>query len=84
MLRSARLFAPSFVLFVGCGLFGLGASSYGRWISTAPSARAALPFAAPFALMAFGAASSFALCAASVMDAAERLARSPRSRSRLS
>jgi hypothetical protein len=84
MLRSARLLAPSFALFLGCLGFGLCASSYGKEISFASSAREAAPFAAPFFLFAASAGFSFALSAASAMDAAEKLSRSPRSRSRLS
>lgn len=80
MLRSALAFAPCLALFAGTVGFGLSASSYGQRISSAPSARAAAPFAAPFALSAMAAAASFALAAASACDAGEKLSR----RSRLS
>ncbi len=81
MLRSARLLAPSFALLLGCFGFGLGASSYGKAIVfSSSSAREAAPLAAPFLLLAIGAGASFALSAASAMDAAEKLSRSPRSR----
>jgi hypothetical protein len=53
----------------GCGL---AASSYGRWIATAPTPRAAAPFVLPFALVTVGAGASVACAAAAVTDAATR------------
>lgn len=65
-------FFPSLFLFAcTCGL-GLSASSYGKQISFSPSLASAAPFAAPFMLSAFGAAASFACCAASIADAAQK------------
>lgn len=65
-------FFPSLFLFAcTCGL-GLSASSYGKQISFSPSLASAAPFAAPFMLSAFGAAASFACCAASLADAAQK------------
>ena len=50
--------------------FGLAASSYGRWIATAPTARDAAPFVLPFVLMAVGAGASVGCAAASLADTA--------------
>ena len=56
-----------------CALgFGLAASSYGKWIATAPTARAAAPFVLPFVLMTVGASASVGGAAASMADAASR------------
>ena len=76
MLRSVRALAPTLALFAGTVGFGLCASTYGKEISFASSAREAAPFAAPFALCAAAAAASFALSAAAACDAAEKLSRS--------
>jgi hypothetical protein len=62
-----RFLLPAF-LFASCLAFGASASTYGKQISFAPSAASAAPFAAPFMLCAFGAAASFACCAASLGD----------------
>lgn len=75
MLRS--FLAPA-ALFWGFAGFGLCSITYGRAMTSAPSAAAA-PLAAPFALCAAAAAASFAMGTAAVCDAAEK-----RSRSRLS
>jgi hypothetical protein len=66
-----RLLLPAF-LFASTLAFGASASAYGNRISFAPSAASAAPLAAPFMLCAFGAAASFALCAASLCDATEK------------
>lgn len=70
-----RRFIPAAALAAlatGCALC---CSSYGQRISTARSAAAAAPYAAPFALFSAGAATSVALCAAALCDAAARPAR---------
>jgi hypothetical protein len=79
MLRPVRALAPTLALFAGSVVFGLSASSYGSRIAFAPSARAAAPFAAPFALFASAAAASVALAAAAACDAGDKLSRSSRS-----
>ena len=56
--------------------FGLAASSYGRWIATAPTARDAAPFVLPFVLMATGAATSVACATVAATDAAAKRRRS--------
>jgi hypothetical protein len=66
-----RFLLPAF-LFASCLAFGASASTYGKQISFAPSAASAAPFAAPFMLCAFGAAASFACCAASLGDIAQK------------
>ena len=66
-----RFLLPSF-LFASCLALGASASGYGQKISFSPSAASAAPFAAPFLLCAFGAAASFACCAASLGDLAEK------------
>jgi len=66
-----RFLLPAF-LFASTLAFGASASTYGRHITAAPSAASAAPLAAPFMLCAFGAAASFALCAASLCDGVEK------------
>ncbi len=63
---------PSAALFASTLAFGLCASFYGRQVVAAPSAASAAPFAAPFLFLAAGAGASFALCAASLCDAADK------------
>lgn len=48
--------------------FGVVAGSYGSAISSAPSPRAALPFAAPFALFSVAAGAALTLSAAALCD----------------
>lgn len=61
------------ILLTACALgFGLAASSYGKWIATAPTARDAAPFVLPFVLMAVGASASVGCAAASLADTASR------------
>jgi hypothetical protein len=70
-----RRFLPAAALAAlatGCALC---CSTYARTIMRAPSAAAAAPLAAPFLLFATGAATSYALCAASLCDAAARPSR---------
>ena len=71
--RSAAgpLFAAATLFATTVGL-GVCASTYGRWISEAPTAREAAPYAAPFMLFAVGAGASFALSAAATADAITR------------
>jgi hypothetical protein len=59
-------------LATGCALC---CASYGQRISLAPSAAAAAPYVAPFTLFTAGAATSYALCAAALCDAASRPSR---------
>ena len=59
-------------LATGCALC---CSSYGQRITSARSAAAAVPYAAPFLLFATGTATSYGLCAAALCSAAERPAR---------
>jgi hypothetical protein len=65
-------FLPSAALFASTLAFGLCASFYGRQVAAAPSAASAAPLAAPFLLFAASAGASFALCAASFCDAADK------------
>jgi hypothetical protein len=65
-------FLPAAGLFASALTFGLCASFYGSKITAAPSAASAAPFAAPFLLFAASAGASFALCAASLCDTAEK------------
>lgn len=63
---------PALLLTVTAGALSFGASSYGGHIAAAPSARAAAPFAAPFALFVSGAAASYVLAAVSVCSVPSR------------
>ena len=65
-------FLPSGFLFGLCLASGLCASFYGKEISTAASAKEALPFAPAFALFSVSAGASFALSAASLADASRK------------
>jgi hypothetical protein len=70
-----RRFIPAAALAAlatGCALC---CSSYGQRITAARSAAAAAPYAAPFLLFTVGTATSYALCAAALCDAAARPSR---------
>lgn len=75
MLFSVLRFAPAAALFALTVATGHLTATYGDKISFAPTAKAAAPYAAPFALFAVATGVSAALAGAAACDAAERSAR---------
>ena len=67
-----RYYVSALLLTVTGGILSCGMSFYGCRIAAAPSAKAAAPFAAPFALFASGSAASFVLAAVSVSSVPSR------------
>ena len=65
-------FWPSAALFCCTVACGLSCSFYGREITKAPTLKAAVPFAVPFAFLASSAGFSFALSVAALADAKSR------------
>lgn len=75
MLLSVIRFTPAAALFALTVATGHLTATYGNRISLAPTAKAAAPYAAPFALFAVAAGMSAALAGAAACDAAERSVR---------
>lgn len=67
-----RRYFPALLLTVTAGALSFGMSSYGGRIAAAPSAKAAAPYAAPFALLVSGSTAAYVLAVASACSVPSR------------
>ena len=67
-----RRYVPALLLTVAVGAMSSGMNFYGSRIAAAPSARAAAPYAVPFALLVSGTAAAYVLAVASLCSVPSR------------